>query len=236
MYVVSQQRTRRNRDRSESVASEDGTLDQQRVHEIADPLLDRWRSGAELVGVRRRLQSVFGAGLLIIAIQLLLSPGGITGSLIALWFLLSIPVVTVAGCLLVLLREPSNARSVWWDNSVPATVGLLSLAGLVRFGAASPVGRALWELVIGDEHPDANSYEFGEEETVDLGAVRRIRRYIWYAVVGSAAIMLIEQVVLNDLFGGIQGTELTGAEFGLVATAAVVIGAVAGGIAAVVGR
>lgn len=231
---MSQQRTRRERDRSESVVSGDGTLDQQRVHEMADPLLDRWRSGAELAAVRRRLQSVLGAGLLIIAIRFLLSPGGLTGTLIALWFLLSIPVVTVAGCLLVLLREPSNARSVWWDNSVPATVGLLSLVGLVRFGAASPVGRALWEVLIGDEHPDAQRYEFGEEETVDLSAVKKIRRYIWYAVVGSAAIVVIEQVVLNDLFG--EGIELTMAEFGLFGVSAVVLGVVAGFLSAVVGR
>ncbi|WP_336326325.1 hypothetical protein [Halovenus sp. HT40] len=233
---MSQQRTRRERERSDSVVSGDGTLDQQRVHEMADPLLDRWRSGAELAAVRRRLQSVFGAGLLIIAIRFLLSPGGFTGTLIALWFLLSIPIVTVAGCLLVLLREPSNARSVWWDNSVPATVGLLSLVGLVRFGATSPGGRALWEVLIGDEHPDAQSYEFGEKETVDLGAVKKIRRYIWYAVVGSAAIVVIEQVVLNDLFGQTRGVDLTGAELAVLAVGAGFLGVVAGFAAAVIGR
>ena len=231
---MSQQRTRRERERSDAAVSGDGTLDQQRVHDIADPLLDRWRSGTELAAVRRRLQSVFGAGLLIVAIQLLLSPGGLTGTLITLWFLLSIPVVTVAGCLLVLLREPSNARSVWWDNSVPATVGLLSLVGLVRFGATSPVGRALWEVLLGDEHPDAERYEFGEEETVDLGAVENIRRYIWYAVVGSAVVILIEQALLSELSG--QGIELTGTEFALFAIGAVVFGVVAGFLSAVVGR
>lgn len=113
---------------------------------------------------------------------------------------------------------------------------MLSLVGLVRFGATSPGGRALWELLIGDEHPDAQNYQFGEEETVSLGTVNRIRRYIWYAIVGSVTIILTEQVLLNDSLGGGQGAELSGTEFGLFVVAAVMLGDVVGFLAAVLGR
>lgn len=176
-----------------------------RIRETAKPALDRWGSGADLFGVRRRLRSLLGAGLLVIAIQLLLNPGGITGTLITLYFFLSLPIVAVAGCLLVLLRNPLNAHSVWWDNGALATVGLISLAGLVRAGGTNPAGRVLWELVSGSEHPSAEHYQFGDEDTVDLRHVRRLRRYVRYTIIGSAALILLDQVVRNDLFGSLEG-------------------------------
>lgn len=210
-------------------AGETGTgFDRERVQETVQPVLRRWESGGELFGVRRRLRSVFGAGLVVIAIQFAFSPEGFTGLLLTLWVLLSMPVVVVVGCLLVLLRSPSDAPGVWWENSVPATIGLLSLAGFVRAGESSPVGRALWELVIGDDHPDAETHQFGDDG-LDLDAVRRIRRYVYYAVVGSAAIILLDQIARNDLLSGGASVDVS-LDLGGPALAAVVAGAVIVGI------
>jgi hypothetical protein len=207
-------------------------FDRQRVQSVTQPILQDWTRGRELAAVRRRLWSIFGSGLVVLAIQFLLAPEGITGALIALWALLSVPVVVVVGCLLVLLRNPSAAPGVWWSNSVPATIGLLSLASLVYTGRSSPVGRAAWELVLGEDYPGAETQQFGEQETVDLSAVRRIRRYVWYAIVGSTALIVIEQVVFGDLLG-FGAVELTGPELVLLVAGAAVVGVVLGFFAAV---
>ena len=210
-------------------------FDRERVQAITRPVVEDWARGRKLSAVRRRLWSIFGGGLFVLAVQFILSPEGVTGALITLWALLSVPVVAVVGCLLVLLRTPTEAPSVWWSNSVPATLGLLSLAGLVYTGRTSPVGRAVWELVLGEDHPNAGSHQFGTEQTVDLSAVRRIRRYVWFAIAGSTAIVVLEQLFINNIFGA-RGAELSGAELVLVVAAASVVGVVIGFLAAVSGR
>jgi hypothetical protein len=213
-------------------------LDQQRAQELTRPVLGRWGSGAELFAVRRRLQSILGAGLLVIAIQLFLSPEGITGLLIRLWFFLSVPVVTVAGCLLVLLRNPSEAPSVWWENSIPATIGLVSLAGLTQASESTPAGRAVWGLVFGEARPGEDHYQFGDDG-VDLSAVRKIRRYVWYAIGGSAALIVLDQTLRNDLldrlFAG-GSARLGAGEFGLVVVGSLLAGILVGAFAAMRGR
>lgn len=210
-------------------------VDRQRAQAATRPVFQAWTRGEELAAVRRRLWSIFGTGLVVLAVQFVLAPEGLTGALISLWALLSVPVVAVVGCLLVLLRNPSEAPGVWWRNSVPATLGLLSLASLVYTGRSSPVGRAAWELVLGEDHPDAEPHQFGEQETVDLSAVRRIRRYVYYAIVSSAALIVIEQIFFNDILA-VGGVEFSGPELALVAVAAGLVGVVIGFLAAVFGR
>jgi hypothetical protein len=195
-------------------------------------VFQNWTRGQELSAVRRRLWSIFGTGLVVLAIQFVLAPEGITSVLISLWALLSVPIVAVVGCLLVLLRNPSEASGVWWSNSVPATIGLLSLAGLVYTGRSSPVGRAAWELVLGEDYPDTETHQFGEQETIDLSAVRRIRRYVYYAIVGSAALIILEQLFVNDVLA-VEGVEFSGPELALLVAGAAVVGVVIGFLAAV---
>lgn len=204
----------------------------QRAQAVTQPVFQNWTRGQELAAVRRRLWSIFGTGLVVLAIQFVLAPEGITSVLISLWALLSVPIVAVVGCLLVLLRNPSEAPGVWWSNSVPATIGLLSLAGLVYTGRSSPVGRAAWELVLGEDYPDTETHQFGEQETIDLSAVRRIRRYVYYAIVGSAALIILEQLFVNDVLA-VEGVEFSGPELALLVAGAAVVGVVIGFLAAV---
>ena len=179
-----------------------GDLDRERVQREARPVLDRWQSGVALSEVRRRLQGVISAGLVVVAVQFLLDPGGLAGLLITLWFLLSLPVVAVAACILVLLKDPGGAPEMWWENGAVATAGLVSLAGITRFARLTPAGRVAWQFLFGGDHPAEEEYRFGtDDEEIDLSAVARIRRYVWYAIVGSAGIVLAETAIRNDVFG-----------------------------------
>jgi len=210
------------------------------VVDAASPALQEWGYGTGLSRVKRRLRSVLGASLVVVAIQLLLNPVGLTGLLIGAWFLLALPVAAVVACLLVLLRNPTNALDLWWDNSTVATVGLISLAAFVKVGQAGPAGRALYQLLFGDDPPTESDYRFETGETeVDLRAVARIRRYVWYAIVGSAAVIVLEQVIRRDTvqstaFEPLLGSNPGPAEWLLLVVAAGVLGVLLGWLAAVV--
>lgn len=219
--------------------SHDTSAQRRNVVEAATPALEEWGYGTGLSAVRRRLRGLLGASLVVIAIQLLLNPGGITGFLISVWFLLSLPVAAVAGCLLVLLKDPTNAADVWWEDGTMAAAGLVSLAGLAKVGQAGPAGRALWQLLFGSDPPVQSDYRFETDESeVDLAAAARIRRYVWYAIVGSATVMIAEQVARR---GALQSTvfePLVGANPGpagwtLLVVGAGVLGVVLGLVAAV---
>lgn len=219
--------------------SHEASVQRRTVVDAATPALEEWGYGTGLSAVRRRLRGLFGASLVVIAIQLFLDPGGITGLLISLWFLLSLPVAALAGCLLVLLRDPTNAADVWWEDGALATAGLVSLAGLARLGRAGPAGRALWQLLFGGEPPAQSDYRFETDEAeVDLAAAARIRRYVWYAIVGSATVIVVEQVarrgaLQSTVFEPLVGTNPGPAEWGLLVVSAGVLGVVLGLVAAV---
>lgn len=201
---MSKQRRRRRQSRQSD------SFDRETVRGETKPVLERWRSGADLFDVRRRLRGLLSAGLIVIAVQFFLNPGGLAGFLITLWFLLSLPVVAITACILVLLKDPENAPEMWWENGTVATVGLLSLAGFTRAARVTPAGRTAWHVLFGSDHPASEDYTFGTADSeIDLSAVARFRRYIWYAVVGSAGIILAEQAIRHDVFGaGVFGSLL----------------------------
>lgn len=209
----------------------------EQIQSEAAPVLNRWQSGDELLAIRRRLRRLFGAGLFVILVQLALDPGGITGALISLWFLLSLPVAAMAACILVLLKDPRSAPEMWWNNGTLATVGLVTLAGFTRVGRRTPLGRAAWRLVFGTDRPPFDDYEFGTADSnIDLSAVAKFRRYVYYAILGSVGIILVDQAVRQDGFGGgVEGT--FGVELGLAGWLAtyvglLVLGVIVGGLAA----
>lgn len=192
--------------RDRPAAGDSGTggeaIQREEIQQETKAVLDRWQSGVELFNVRRRLRGVLSAGLIVIAVQLLLHPGGLAGFLITLWFLLSLPIVAITACLLVLLKDPANASEMWWENGAVATVGLISLAGFTRAARVTPAGRTAWQFLFGSDHPAEEDYQFGTENSeIDLSAVARIRRYVWYAIVGSAGIILAEWAIRHDIFG-----------------------------------
>ena len=203
----------------------------EQIQAEAAPVLNRWQSGDELLPIRRRLRRLFGAGLFVILVQIALDPGGITGALISLWFLLSLPVAAIAACLLVLLKDPGNAPEMWWENGKLATAGLLALAGFTRVGRRTPLGRAAWQLVFGTDRPPADDYEFGRADSdIDLSAVAQFRRYVYYAIVGSVGIIVLDQLLRGDAFagGGVEG--VVGFELSPVAWIGVYIGLIAVGL------
>ena len=212
----------------------------EQVQTEAAPVLQRWQSGRELSAVRRRLGGIFGAGLVVIVIQFLFDPGGVTGSLLSLWFLLSLPVAAIAASLLVLLEDPANAQELWWENGAVATAGLVLLAGFTRNARRTALGRRAWQLFFGTDGPPAEEYEFGTENSeIDLSVVAKFRRYVYYAIVGSVAVVVLDQFVRQDNAGSFEG--LFGFNPGPAGWAAVYLGllclgVVIGGLAAAVRR
>lgn len=219
----------------------DGSAWQQRIRGAATPALDQWGYGTALSAVRRRLRAIFGTSLLVVVVTLFFDPGGLTGLLLTVWVLLSLPIAAVTACLLVLLRDPAGAREVWWENGTLATVGLLSIAALARGSQTGPAGRAAWQLLFGSDPPVESDYRFETDESdVDLRAVARIRRYVRYAVVGSVALIVAEAVVrfgaLEPLLAGTLGAEPGPIGWVLFAAGAAVLGGVIGAIGAVTAR
>jgi len=218
--------------------SHDPNAQRRDVVEAATPALEKWGYGTELSAVRRRLKGLFGASLAVIAVQLFSSPGGVTGLLITVWFLLALPVAALAACVLVLLQDPANAPDVWWDEGALATVGLVSVATLAKVGQSSPAGRAAWQLLFGGDPPAQSDYRFETDDTeVDLRAVARIRRYLWYAIVGSAAIIIVEQVLqrgaLESVVFGNVGVDPSPATWSVLIVAAGILGVLVGFVVAV---
>jgi hypothetical protein len=238
MSQASRESGRDDGDGSRPEFSHDPNAQRRDVVDAATPALEKWGYGTELSAVRRRLRGVLGASLVVIAIQLLLSPGGVTGLLITLWFLLALPVAAVAACVLVLLKDPANAPNVWWNQGTLATVGLISVATMAKVGQSGPIGRAVWQLLFGGDPPAQSDYRFDSGETeIDLRAVARVRRYVWYAIVGSATVILVEQLVqrgaLESVVFGRLGVEPGAAEWSILVLAAGVVGVLLGAILAV---
>lgn len=210
--------------RDDSSVDRDGSLAPDRVRDAAAPAIERWR-GSALYGVKRRLQGLLGASLVVLAVRLLLDPGGVTGILTTLWALLALPVAALTACVLVLLRDPVNAHQVWWDRAPAATLGLLSVAGVARAGRVSAVGRVLWQLLFGETSPDNDRGFSTASSAVDLAAVARIRRLVWYGVVSSAALVVGEGLLVSPAAGTVV-TALVGSDPGPAAWASLGVGAV----------
>ncbi|MEF8812540.1 MAG: hypothetical protein V5A55_01815 [Halovenus sp.] len=198
------------------------------VQETAQPILDRWGQGTAFARVRSRLQKLLSAGLVIIAVQLLFDPGGLTGLLLALWFLVSVPVVVLTAAVLVTLRNPTRAADVWWDSGMVATAGLVAISGFARVGKRTAIGRVGWQLLFDEDGPEGEGII--EDSAIDLETVARIRRYLRYVIVGSAVLVVADQLLR-------RGTGLSGvsgpAEWTAVAVGLGVVGFVLGLFAAV---
>lgn len=225
---------RRSRQRQSSSGGQSEWREQ--IQEQALPVLESWGRGSTLDAVRSRLRGVFGLGLLVILIRFLLDPGGLTGTLITLWFIPSALLATVAGCLLVLLRNPREAPNVWFEQNVPAAIGLIALGWLAEASRRSSAGLTLWRVLFGSEPPLPESRS--SESPVDDELVAQYRRYLWFAIAGSAVVIGLEQLLARGTagFGGSAGSlglSLSPAEWGLLTVGGAVLGVVVGALLAV---
>lgn len=247
MAVSQSRRSRRGDDRDRYVPREheedDGAgplLDSQdnlrrsAVQRTAEPILERWSWGTAASRVGSRLRRLLGTGLFLIAVYLLFDPGGLTGVILTLWFLLSVPVVVLTAALLVTLRNPKRAADVWWDKGMIGTVGLVALSGVARAGRRSAGGRVAWQLLFDEDGPEGE--DLVEESAIDREAVRRIRRYVRYVIIGSAALVIVDQLLRSGiLVSGIAGLTGPAGWPGVVAVMGVV-GVALGAFAAVYGK
>lgn len=226
-------------DRSQPDLEFDSSEWRESVRERAGPVLDHWTRDNTLGAVKQRLQGVLGASALVVFVQFAIDPGGVTGTLVSVWFLLALPVGAVAGSLLFLLQNPENARNVWFEQDLVATVGLVALAVLARSSQNSPGAWTAWRLLFGSDPPvtegtsgEARDTPFGQEEVATL------RRYVWFAIAGSAAVVVLEQLLVRDALAvgapsGTIGLSLSPAESALLAVGGAVLGALVGALLAV---
>jgi small-conductance mechanosensitive channel len=210
----------------------------EQVQERALPVLDHWNRGHTLDAVRNRLRGWLGASLLVIAIRLVFDPGGLTGTLLTLWFLPAALLGTVAGSLLVLFRNPTEASEIWFEQNLLATIGLIALAGLARGSRRHSAGLTAWRLLFGSDPPLDTAADDATETDIDQQEVARFQRYLRYAIAGSLLVIALEQLLLRDLPAiskpsGTVGLALSPVEWVLVLVGGVVLGAVIGALLAV---
>lgn len=154
-----------------------GSFDQDAVKDVALPVLDRWTSERTIGDVRRRLRWILVASALVVVLGLVYEPPGLTGFLLQIWTLASVPIAALSGAVYATVRNPKQARSVWWDSGLLVTVGLIAIAALAQSGQRSAYGRAAWQLLFGDDSPTGVDYRFDRaDDTVDLSSVAEIRR------------------------------------------------------------
>ncbi len=210
----------------------------EQVQERALPVLEDWDRSHTLGAVRNRLGGWLGASLVVIAIRLVLDPGGLTGALLTLWFLPAALIGTVAGSLLVLLRNPTEASEIWFEQNLLATIGLIALAGLARGSQRHSAGLTAWRVLFGSEPPLDVTGGDSTDTGIDHQEVARFQRYLRYAVAGSLLVIALEQLLLRDLPAvsgpsGAVGLTLSPVEWVLVLVGGVVLGAVIGALLAV---
>lgn len=220
--------------------SEFGTSEEWReqVQERALPVLDHWERGHTLDAVRNRLRGWLGASLVVVLVGLFVDPGGLTGTLLTLWFLPAALLGTVAGSLLVLLRNPTAAPEIWFEQNLLATIGLIALAGLARGSQRHSAGLTAWRLLFGSDPPLDATADDTTETDIDQAEVARLQRYLRYVIAGSLLVIGLEQLLLRDLpaISGPSGTvgfALRPVEWALVLVGGVVLGAVIGALLAV---
>lgn len=236
--VGSQHRPRT--DSSSPGVAGDGTDGQRRVHRIARPALTRWASADdELTATRLQLGSAFVFGLLWIPLWLVLGTSVFDGTVTGLLFSLSVFAFVVFGSLHELLSDLERAKSVWWNDSISATVGLYTLAALVKIGAASAVGRVIWRCTFDVEYPATASAHPTDRGGRSL--LERLRPYNRYVSLFSLAFTLLGVAFWERLWEGVVSLNSLVANGGAVTmlpvgVAAVVVGAGVGGAFAVVGR
>jgi hypothetical protein len=171
-----------------------GNVDQDAVKDAALPVLERWSRERTIDRVRRRLGWIAAASAFVVLLGLVTEPPGLTGLLLQVWTLASVPIGAIAAALYATVRNPRQARDVWWDSGLLVTVGLISMAVLAQSGQRSAYGRAAWQLLFGDDSPSGVDYGFTSDadDDVDLERVAVFRKRVRTLVGASLLVAGLE--------------------------------------------
>lgn len=183
-------RSRSDDDEGERPLVENGELDEGAVKSAAFDLLDRWDRERATDAVTKRVRNVASVSGLVAVLGFFVEFDGLAGLVLDVWFLASLPVFAVAGAVYATLRDPKNARDVWWNDGAIVALGLVSLAALARSADRSPAGRVAYQVLLGDDAPGG---DYGAaSDVVDRDRVRELRRYLRYALWGSLAVVAFQ--------------------------------------------
>lgn len=196
---------------------ESGGFDETAVKTAAYDVLERWNRHGSFDAITGRIRWLAGASIVVAVLGYLLDFGGIAGLVLQAWWLASLPVAVVASALYTTLTDPAAARDAWWNERFLATLGLVCLAVLARAATRNPWGRVAWQLLFAEDSPVGVDYGYDAAgvDAVDDDQVRRFRRYVSYALWGSAAVAVLDvalrltdgddATVLADLVGALLG-------------------------------
>lgn len=200
-----------------SLTQSDGSFDRDAVRDVAGPIFDRWERDRHLDAARGRVQRVFGAAVVVLAVTWLFEPDGLAGFVLQLWSFASLPIAAVTGALLATLRNPTRSKEIWWDDGALLTLGFVLVAWLSRVAVSSPVGRVAWQLLFAESSPTGRQYGYDVPDDIDEARVAELRGYVTYLVAGSIAVVALDwgTRLLGD--GGLQAVVdlLTGAGGGI---------------------
>jgi hypothetical protein len=171
--------------------------------------------------------SRFVFGLLWIPLWVVFKTSVVDEAVPGLLFFSSICVFVVSGCLHGLLDDLERAKTVWWDDSISATVGLYILAALVKIGAANAVGRAVWRLAFGVGYPGSDQ----PPEHSGRSVLERIRPHLQYVSLLSLGASLLGVALWDQLLGVLASVDTTVSGAGIIAVSALGVGAVLAGVA-----
>jgi hypothetical protein len=198
---------------SRSLTDDAGNIDEEAVKAVAIPILERWHRDRTLDAIRSRLVWLFGVSAVVATVGYFVDLPGISGSLLRVWSLACLPIAGIAASVSATIRNPKQARDVWWNSGLFVTLGLVVIAGMARSGERSVVGRAAWQLAFADDSPSGVDYGYDRaDDDVDLDRVAELTRWARLAVAGSIAISAIDGAV--RIYGAEIVAVLTGAADG----------------------
>lgn len=170
---------------------ENGEIDEDAVKATAFDVFERWDRDRATDAVRARVRNVASVSGLVAVLGWLVDFDGFAGLVLDFWFVASLPIFAVAGAIYATLRDPTNARNVWWNDGAIVSLGLLSVAALSRSAERSNAGRVAYQFLLGDEDPGGDR-GYDVPDAVDQDRVRELRRYLRYAMWGSLAVVVFD--------------------------------------------
>lgn len=187
-----------------SLISSDGTLRKDAIRATSMPVIQRWeRDGAD-GSIRTRLSVFLVVSIAVIFLQQATSFSGLSGTVLNLWAVAAVPTAAVTASVRKTLGDPGRADEIWFNQELLATVGLIVLAVLTKAGHKSAGGRLAWQLLFGEDTPDGMGSSLGSDgSTVDKSSVRELKQVLFFAVVGSALILVFEQVIVGNRWGSL---------------------------------
>lgn len=201
--------------------------------ERAHAVVTGWRRLDRLDAVRTRVGLLALAGVVLFFGRAFVSVDGLTRLLVQAWVVLSLPVTVLSASIYLTLRGLESPDDLLEDDETVTAVTVLVLASLDSAREQYTAGRVVWRLLL-NHPPESPGYTPEADPTVE-----RAVHYVHYAMVGSLALVVVEQTwvraarVGSASLSAVEWTGFTAVEAVALVGSAVLVGAVIGVVLAV---